>query len=76
MITIEDIETRLNVSTKQIEMAIYSGMIPTPNERGAWDENHIEPFLMWWKSKLDRSQKREPVGNYESGKLSIPRHTR
>jgi hypothetical protein len=76
MTTIEDIINRVNVTTKQVEMSIYSGMIPKPNLHSEWDESHIEPFLLWWEEKLERTKPKENNGNYQCGKLTIPRHTR
>lgn len=57
MVTISDICKRLNVTEKQVCMAIYSGALPNPDEYEEWHAEHVEPFLKAWIERIKRRQK-------------------
>ncbi len=57
MVTVSDICSRLNVTEKQVQMAIYSGALPNPNEYEEWDDNHVEFFLKAWEERIKRRKK-------------------
>jgi hypothetical protein len=72
-----DIMMYLGISETQVNMAVYSGRIPPPDEDGNWDVKKIEFYLDNWKRLLDNKRNKEAKTiNYEQGSLSFPRHTR
>ena len=49
---------RLGVTQTQVDMAVYSGYIPKPQEWAfgslVWSARKIEPFLKNWEASLKR----------------------
>jgi hypothetical protein len=80
MITVQDIMSRLNVTEKQVEMAVYSGAIPAPDNIicNVWvDEERIQPYLEHWDSRLKRKREKEYYeNNIIVGNMTFPTHQR
>jgi hypothetical protein len=80
MITVQDIMSRLNVTEKQVEMAVYSGAIPPPDTiiSNAWmDEERIQPYLDHWDARLKRKREKEYYeNNIIVGNMTFPTHQR
>lgn len=76
MITFKDIEERLKVTNKQVEMAVYSGALPSPNENNEWDPEHVEFFIQTWANRIARAKPKDHGSNYMSNGLTFPSHQR
>ena len=64
MITVQDIMSRLSVTEKQVEMAVYSGAIPAPDNSisNVWiDEARVRPYLDHWEKRLKLAKLRMPL---------------
>ena len=65
MLTSKDIQERLSVTAKQVEMAIYSGYIPTPKPSDdlfgepRWSARRLEPFLLDWANRINSQSLKE-----------------
>lgn len=57
-VTIQDIAVRLGVTENKIYRAIYSGVLPNPDEYNEWDLILIEPFLHHWESRISQDKSR------------------
>jgi hypothetical protein len=77
MITTTDIEQILNVTSKQVEMAIYSGCLPPPTIDGnGWEDDHIEWFIQAWAARIKRAKPKDDRSNFMSGQFTFPQHQR
>jgi hypothetical protein len=72
-ITVKDIMKDLQVTDKEVAMAIYSGRIPRPNDEGGWYKQDIVIYLNLWERGL--VSKRKQVADRVS-KFSFPSHQR
>ena len=71
-----DVSKRLGVTEKQIEMAVYSGLLPPPSDLKCWGSHHVEPFINNWAAKLARANPKADNKNIVTGNCTFPRHQR
>jgi hypothetical protein len=67
MISSTDIIERLDLSPMALEMAIYSGRLPPPNEDGEWENSRVLPYLENWERVIDARRprvKEEPHADF------------
>ena len=80
MITVQDIMSRLSVTEKQVEMAVYSGAIPAPdnNISNVWmNKERIQPYLDHWEKRLKRKREKDYYdNNIIVGNMTFPTHQR
>lgn len=72
----ENIRERLGVTDTQIEMMVYSGALPAPNQMNCWVTSHIEPFIQNWEDRLNRSRPKANNKHIMTGNCTFPRHQR
>ena len=70
----------VGVSEEQVNMALYSGRLPSPDKSDEWVFDGVKEILDRWKRSIDNKRERlidEQVGNnYQSANMIIPKHTR
>ena len=75
-ISYQDISNRLNVTEKQVELAVYSGMLPPPSNIDKWDSHHVEFYINEWAAKLARANPKADNKCITYGNYTFPRHQR
>lgn len=56
MLTFEDIQNRLGITRTQLEILIYSGVMPPANIGDKWCQHRIEPFLEYLEARAKRAR--------------------
>jgi hypothetical protein len=74
MITMQEVQERLCVTSTRLEMAIYSGYLPPPTN-GQWNDS-VRWLVDEWEQQLARLANRNKDQNYYSGCMTFPKHQR
>jgi hypothetical protein len=77
MISSTEIIQRLDLTPMALEMAIYSGRLPPPNEDGEWESSRVLPYLENWERVINArrpKQTEEPHADFIKSRTSRRAH--